>query len=1032
MPKPYRLGLDIGTNSIGWCLYELNHDDEIIRLMRMGSRIFSDGRDPQSRTSLAVNRRLARQARRQRERTVQRRHGFLTELIRFGLLPDDEAQRQALVRLDPFELRDRALREALPLPHFARALYHLARKRGFKSSRKDRGAGEDAKVTGKINSARERLRALVADAGCATVGQFLWQRHSQRLPVLARPAATGDYDFYPDRGLVLEEFDTLWEAQRNFYPEAMNQDAYRRLRYFIEHQRPLKAVVAGTCVLEPTETRARRGHPLFAWFRVLSDLANLRIELPNGDAIPLTPRERDECIAHLHKLGKLSWPQLRRILGIPAPKDKIEPFNLSRSKKNGLVGDLVSSKLSSPACFGAEWSAMSTGRQTDVIEALALANDDDDLVERLRKKGFDLSPAQQEAVAAVEVPDGFADLSLKALEKLVPIMASKIITYDKAVTEAEYGSHSDFLPAEADLKRKLPYYGEVLRGYTQPMPQSQVLEEARYGRLANPTVHVGLNQLRKLVNAIIDRYGRPRQIIVELAREFGMSGQRRGELIGEQKKNELANENRRDELRKLGVAVNRENLIRYRLWQELPVADRVCVYSGRPIGSETLFASEVEIDHVLPFSRSLDDGIGNLVLAFCSANRVKGNRDPHSAFATSPPGFRWDEIEARVAGFAERSTEWRRKAKRFLPDAMTRFEEERGFLDRHLTDTAYLSRVAKQYLAHVCFKDRVWVATGKLTAMLRGKWDLADALGGHGKNRNDHRHHAVDAAVIGACDRHIINRLSRAAEAFELGKSHRFFDQLGQPFEGFTGAVREAVSKVVVSHRPDRDPGGSLHNATHYGIREPAEGKKAALVVHRVPLSSFTKVSDAEQIVDPALRARVISLLEGITDKKQIALALQRFSESSRTRSVRIAERLSVVEITNPKRDIGRAVKTDGNAYVEIVRTANGWNDRTTSRFAHALRGDAADESTVMRIYDGDSLIIELDGVPRIVRLVKKSQGKLTFVDHQEAGNLKARDADAGDPLKYLTVAGSRLRTLRARLVSVDLLGFVHDPGFTE
>lgn len=1033
MAKPYRLGLDIGTNSIGWCLYELNGDDEITRLMRMGVRIFSDGRDPQSRTSLAVERRLKRQARRQRERTVQRRHGFLTELIRSGLLPQAEAERQSLVRLDPYELRAKALTEPLPLPHFARALYHLARKRGFKSSRKELSADADAKATGKISEGTKRLAALIQEAGCDTVGQWLWQRHRERLPVLARPAVQGDYDFYPDRSLVLAEFDKLWAKQREFHGDLLGQDTYARLRHFIAYQRPLKAVPAGSCVLEPSEPRARRGHPLFSLFRILSDLANLRIEPASSEPFALTPRERDDCLAQLHKQARLTWPQLRKLLNMEAPSDKIEPFNLARSKKNGLIGDPVSANLRQSECFGPQWMSMSTSQQADVIEALALAHDSENLRSRLHNRGFDVSEAQLAALSKVSVPDGFADLSLKALEKLVPIMASKVITYDQAVAQAGYGSHSDFLPAESDLRRYLPYYGEVLRGYVQPMPQARVPEEATSGRLPNPTVHVGLNQLRKLVNAMIDRYGAPRQIIIEMAREFGLSGKRRGELIAEQRKNEAANEARRDELRRLGVSINRENLLRLRLWEELPAIDRACVYTGRSIGLETLFTSEIELDHVLPFSRSLDDGIGNLVLGFRVANRIKGNRDPHDAFGGSPKGFDWEAIKARVAAYAEeKPAAWRNKAKRFLPGAMAQFEAERGFLDRHLTDTAYLSRLAKQYLSHVCFKDRVWVATGRLTSMLRGKWDLADALGGGGKNRNDHRHHAIDAAVVGACDRRIIQHLSHVAEAFELGRSHRFFEQLGQPFEGFTGSVRETVTKIVVSHKPDRDPGGSLHNDTFYGVLEPASGKKAALVAHRVPITSLVDAASASGIIDAALRAKVLAIVDG-SDKKQAAIALQRFSESSGTRTVRVEERLSVAEIANRHRPTGRAVKTDGNAYVEIVRGPKGWADRVVSRFDHGSGQAGAEEAVVMRLFDNDSVAIEDEsGKRRIMRVVAKTDGFVTLAENHASGNLRERHRAKDDEFRYLFPSAGALKRMRARPVGVDLLGFVHDQGFVE
>ncbi len=1030
MAKSYRLGLDIGTNSIGWCVYALDGADRIERLLRMGVRIFPDGRDPQSRTSLAVNRRLARQARRQRQRTVQRRHGFLNELIRSGLLPQDGELRQALVRIDPYELRDRGLREALPLPEFARALYHLARKRGFKSSRKQLAEAADAKESGKIKSGIARLKAELSEQGCQTIGQLLWKRHALRLPVLARPQVDGNYDFYPDRGLVLDEFDRLWAFQRRFHPEALTQDSCRRLRYFIEHQRPLKAVPAGACLLEPGETRCRRGHPMFARFRILSDLANLRIELPNGDAIPLTRRERDVCLLEVEKRGKLTWPQVRRVLGI-SKDDEIEPFNLARSKKH-LAGDQISPRLAATECFGPGWHAFSVDRQADVIEALALAHDDENLRSRLADKGIEVSGAQLAALSRVDVPDGFGELSLKALGRLVAAMERDVTSYDQAVAAAGYGSHSDFLPDESRLLGRLPYYGEILRGHAQPMPWSQVPEEARFGRLPNPTVHVGLNELRKLVNEIIRRYGRPRQIIVELAREFGMSGKRRGELIAEQRRNELANEGRRAELRKRGLPVNRENLMRLRLWEELPILERVCTYSGRAIGQEVLFSDEIEIDHILPFSKSLDDGIGNRVLSFRSANRIKGDRDPHAAFASNAASIRWDEIEARLTRFAVHPA-WRRKQRRFLPDALQTFLQERDFLDRHLTDTAYLSRLAKQYLAHVCYKDRVWVATGRLTSMLRGKWGLNDALGGSRKNRNDHRHHAVDAAVIGACDRSVIQRLSKVAEAYELGRSHRFFEQLGQPFDGFSDSVRSNAQRVIVSHRPDHDAGGALHKTTNYSVVEPADGRTPALVAHRVPLTSITDAAKAQVVLDPTLRDRLLEITSAGRSAKEIASALQRWSDETGIRRVRIAERISVIEIPNPNRIRGRAVKTDGNACFEVIRVGTGWRDRVLSRFDASRNGAGSTADVVMRLFDNDLVLIEPSaGERQIMRVVKKSGGQLTLAEHHEAGDLKRRHSDAADLFRYVTVAGSKLKMLRARRVTVDHLGFVHDPGFIE
>lgn len=169
----YRLGLDLGANSLGWCIYRLDDEDEPIGLHRLGSRIFSDGRDPKSLASLAADRRLARQARRRRDRVLKRRHRLIKGLIQFGLMPADATARKELQAVDPYVLRARGLDAPLSPHELGRAIYHLARKRGFKSSRKDRGNSEAEKETGKVKSAIAALKDRIAEAGCRTVGEYL-------------------------------------------------------------------------------------------------------------------------------------------------------------------------------------------------------------------------------------------------------------------------------------------------------------------------------------------------------------------------------------------------------------------------------------------------------------------------------------------------------------------------------------------------------------------------------------------------------------------------------------------------------------------------------------------------------------------------------------------------------------------------------------------------------------------------------------------------------------------------------------------
>ena len=96
-----RLGLDLGTNSIGWCLLNLDDSGNPSSIFRTGVRIFNDGRDPKSLSSLKANRRQARSARRRRDRFLQRQSFLINEMVRRGLMPKDDHERKSLAVKDP-------------------------------------------------------------------------------------------------------------------------------------------------------------------------------------------------------------------------------------------------------------------------------------------------------------------------------------------------------------------------------------------------------------------------------------------------------------------------------------------------------------------------------------------------------------------------------------------------------------------------------------------------------------------------------------------------------------------------------------------------------------------------------------------------------------------------------------------------------------------------------------------------------------------------------------------------------------------
>lgn len=132
----YRLGLDLGTNSIGWCMLRLNNDNEPVAVIKSGVRIFHDGRTEKTKEPLAVARRNARGIRKNLDRKISRRNHLLNTLIKYCLLPSNENDRKALSMLNPYEIRSKAVNEKIDLFELGRALMHLSKRRGLKATEK--------------------------------------------------------------------------------------------------------------------------------------------------------------------------------------------------------------------------------------------------------------------------------------------------------------------------------------------------------------------------------------------------------------------------------------------------------------------------------------------------------------------------------------------------------------------------------------------------------------------------------------------------------------------------------------------------------------------------------------------------------------------------------------------------------------------------------------------------------------------------------------------------------------------------------
>lgn len=1014
----YRLGLDIGSTSIGWCMIRLDTHQEPCAVIRAGVRIFSDGRNPKDGSSLAVTRRNARQMRRRRDRLLKRKARLISALVRLGFFPSDEAERRAVANLDPYELRRRGLDLPLTGPEFARALFHLNQRRGFLSNRKTDRKDND---TGALKKAIATLISRLEEEQCRTLGEWLAKRHESRQSVRARLRGKTQkdraYDFYADRSMIEHEFDLLWAKQSEINPGLFTEGARVELKDVLLYQRKLKPVKPGRCTLIPEEERAPLALPSTQRFRIYQEANHLRFIGQDLTERPLTRAERDTVVGLLERQSEVRFSKIARTLKLPASSS----FNLEDLKRDRLKGNLVSAILSRDTLFGDRWYTFDASLQDTIVDHLINEASESALVSWLTEQtGVD--DATAEMIANTQLPEGYGNLSRTALAQVIPELVNDVVVYSEAVVRAGFVSHSALSAGEqtGEIMEALPYYGEVLKrhvafGTGQPTDSP----ELRYGKIANPTVHIGLNELRKVVNALIRRYGHPKEVIVEVARDLKIGRERRLEIQREQKERQDRNDKYVSEACEiLGVTTSnldrnkrRELSQKMQLWVELnkDVANRRCPYTGEQISIHRLLSDEVEIDHILPYSITLDDSLMNKTVAMRRANRDKGNRTPHAAFGErTVPGYDYDGIVERAAAMPKE------KAKRFAPDGYARWlKEDKDFLARALNDTAYLSRVAKEYLSAVCPPNRVRAIPGRLTSLLRGKFGLNQFLSGSElKNRDDHRHHAIDAAVIAVTDQGLLQRFAQASASARERQLDRLVDSMPLPWPTYREHVARAARSIVVSHRPDHGYQGAMHEATAWGFRE------SGLVTRRVtPEGSSTRQREYVKKALVPINSTRSPERHGLDESGQ-PKAYKGYLGGSNY----------CIEIWQNERGkwVGDVISTF-QAY-QVVRElgeTEGWcrlrDPRTT----------LAGKPLIMRLMIDDSVRMKVNDQWKLMRVaVIKSAGQMSLAEHFES-NVDARNRDKDEDFSYITKSPGSLQTAGANRIVVSEIGDVRrlSPG---
>ncbi len=1269
----YRLGLDIGTNSVGWSVLELDGNGEPCTVVDANARIFSDGRVKKSKATLAADRRAARSERRLRDRFKQRQAFLMEALTEAGLFPADKEEREALRALNPLELRARLLteqpgeilqdiirqsgetqkdkvgkilRKAVIENHpeylIGRALFHLNQRRGFQSNRKDKGeeAGSDGKISRSARLLLEKMELLetreeyflskeelnklpkeekkrvqeekkqankaeyearkkafedLKSIKNLTYGSFLYARHKNKQSTRVRPTGTKKDDlylFYPIREMYEDEFNKIWNAQAAHYPNLMTDEQKKRIRYVIFTQRPLRPQKRGKCTYLPKEDRTFRAMPSFQRYRIYQDVNNLEWNNGEGKFKNASSGELIDVRNALIKLmegpktkkGNVAWRTIENTI----KKYKLVAgnitFNFMRDDKreNGLDGNLTSNVMQHEDYVGPDWHQWDLDKQDKFIDVILNGTPEqqkrDAEEEKARKKGktqkktitdgsqddkeivkylmqhFGLQEQAAEKCVNAPLQDGTANVSLEAAKLMLKKMRDGIAEIDQ-----ETGEVRTVLPIQPDaaeacakevsgfvnpMRRpetgdgsfqpieKLPYYGEVFQDGRHIIPGDRLPEDRHderkfFGGVTNPTVHIALNQIRQVVNELISRFGHPASIAIELGRDLPEGEEGRNKIKQEQKINQDKNEQIDGQLREHGQKINFDNRLRMELWEK---QNKLCPYTLDRIGLSELFTFSIDIDHILPFSRSLDDSRANKVVCKQKANQDKGNKTPWEAFHNHPD-YDWQAIrENAVARYYHgKDKQWKKNTKpvislwRFqenafkiwegdneavkeiarkmakddspvikgiaeiilekgvgaLSDKQKKIAEEKyglpytQFSPRHLNDTRYIGRLAREYLECICHIDKIDVLTGRLTALLRGHWGLNSVLrddtksqddqGPKKKNRDDHRHHAVDAIVVGMTSKSILQKVATAAEKVEGQKLRHLFpknekghsaidpdwaDASGRKIN-FRDAVKDSVSNIVVSHKAKRKklrPGittdGQLHNETALGLVKPInKNKNEYVTVVRRPIDYLKERKHVEAIRNPKLRAEFLRAFDdAIENGIKGNEGIQKLAREKGIRRLRCFGPTQAIPIEDKNGKVYKGYQGDSNWGMEIYtfpeghKKADKWEGVVISRF-DANKPDFRPGTTyrpeptarlVMRLQINDCIEIERAGKKQVMYLAKSNQkGKLFFAEHNEA-NLRTRNDDKDDAFEYFLKSANALKSLNARKVHISPTGQVN------
>lgn len=749
------LGLDLGTNSIGWAIVQHN-DDSSYSLLDKGVNIFQDGvaHDKSGEKPMVSERTAARSSRRHYFRRRLRKIELLKVLVKNNLCPylsDDDLSEWKNYKkyplkdeflqwqktdddLDKNPYHDRyiCLTQQLDLSvvsnryMLGRALYHMAQRRGFLSNRKENKKDDDGKVKDSIKS----LSKAMQESGCDYLGEYFYRLYEKGRKI--RKNYTDRVEHYK------KEFSAICEKQH------LDVELVKALENAIFYQRPLKSQKGqvGHCTFEKNKARCPISHPRYEEFRMWCFINNIKVRTwKDDDYRPLDSNEVEKIIPLFLRKSKNQFEFddiAKKIAGKGNYCDKSDKaekaYRFNYKMFTTVSACPVTAGLRS--IFGEEdWLnqicgvySLGEGKTQDQILNdiwhVLFSFDDEDKLKEWAKEKLQLSDEEAEAFEKISVPQGYASLSLNAINKMLPYLR-KGYRYDEAVIMANLpavmGCDAEHLPGEVaeniaiimedhisnPLEKKKSihqsvteylrdcqnvdskcieklYHPSMIETYQAALPVDGIykLGSPRTSSVRNPMAMRALFRLRKLLNELLrdGKIDSDTLVRIEFSRGLNDSNMRKAIEIYQREQKRLHDDYSAKIKEQMGedYVPSDEEILKYQLWEE---QKHRCPYTGAQIGLEDFLGAspKYDIEHTVPRSRGGDNSQMNKTLCESRFNRdVKKGMLPaelanHLEVMANVDSFGWqEEIDSL-----------RKRLERTRSYSATKEEKDRKIQDRH-------------------------------------------------------------------------------------------------------------------------------------------------------------------------------------------------------------------------------------------------------------------------------------------------------------------------------------------------------------